>query len=170
MIGCSVTMASKALPAPHWRENTGMVPATNMSSRFFSRISKRTVRSLSATTRATPASCVCTAGDAALPASRVKLCTTSAASTGLPSQKRACGCSLKLMALKSCSTCISCASSPYMAMGSSCPRWASDSTIQISTPAGAMPRVVQGLYLSKLLRRSGLRSLSVPPRGAFGLT
>ena len=40
------------------------------------------------------------------------------------------------------------------------------STIQISTPAGALPRVVQGLNLSKLVRRSGLRSRSVPPRGA----
>jgi len=36
-------------------------------------------------------------------------------------------------------------------------------------PAGALPRIVKVLNLSKLLRRSGLRSWSVPPLGATGL-
>ena len=39
-----------------------------------------------------------------------------------------------------------------------------------ASPAGALPRTVKGLNLSKLVRRSGLRSRSVPFFGAAGST
>ena len=69
----------------------------------------------------------------------------------------------KLTLPKSGATWMASASSPYIDSGSSCDRWPSPETIQISTPAGALPRLVQGLYLSKLERRSGFLSLSVLP-------
>ena len=42
--------------------------------------------------------------------------------------------------------------------------------MKIETPAGAEPRIVNGLYLSKLLRRSGLLRYRVPPFFAAGST
>ena len=152
------------------RLNTGSVSATKTWSREASLNSKRTVRASRTRTRAMPATAVWYAGEAPLPESISKLWRTSSASTGSPLLKRASGRSLKVTADRSGSTHSASATRPYMDMGSSCDRWHRPSTIQISTPAGALPRVVQGLYLSKLLRRSGLRRRIVPPTGARGCT
>ena len=43
-----------------------------------------------------------------------------------------------------------------MVPGSSPGRTASVSNMRISTPVGSLPLTVYGLYLSKLVRRSGL--------------
>ena len=65
---------------------------------------------------------------------------------------------------------ISCANRPYIVMGSSADKVAKDSIMNKEMPAGALPLVVKGLNLSKLLRRSGLRRYRVPPLGAWELT
>ena len=110
------------------------------------------------------------AGAAAGPACISKLYLTSAAVTGEPSWKRACWFSRKLTDDLSGATRIDSASSPYMVCGSSPDITASVSNMKSITPVGAAPRGVKGLNLSKLVRRSGLRSTSVPPLGAFGFT
>jgi hypothetical protein len=71
---------------------------------------------------------------------------------------------------RSGATIICCASTPYIACGSSIDGTASGSIMNIVMPAGELPRVVKGLNLSKLERRSGLRRFSVPRLGACGLT
>jgi hypothetical protein len=98
------------------------------------------------------------------------VCTTSSGVTGSPLLKRAVGRMRKLTEEKSGSTWIASASSAYIVAGSSCDMCARPSTIHTRMPAGALPRVVHGLNLSKLVRRSGLRSRSVPPLGASGFT
>jgi hypothetical protein len=57
-----------------------------------------------------------------------------------------------------------------MVCSSSLPSTVSDSNMKMPMPAGEFPLVVNGLNLSKLERRSGLRRLIVPPFGASGLT
>ena len=99
-----------------------------------------------------------------------KLCLTSAAVTASPFVNRAFGCNLKATALRSGATRIASASRPYIVAGSSPDITASGSNMKIIIPAGELPRVVNGLNLSKLLRRSGLRRYSVPPLGASGST
>ena len=91
-------------------------------SRERSRSSKRTVRSSSTTTRASPATCVWKSGDACLPDSIVKLCSTSRASTGSPLLKRAFGFRRKVIDERSDATFIDSASRPYIVCGSSCAR------------------------------------------------
>ena len=152
------------------RENTGIVPHTKICSRDFSRSSKRTVRASITTTRSIAATVVWYEGVASLDSSMAWLWRTSSAVTASPLLKRACGWMRKLTAEKSGATNIASASSPYIVEGSSCPRCARPSTIQIMMPAGELPRTVQGLNLSKLVRRSGFFSLMVPPLGASGLT
>ena len=161
-----------ALPSttPHLRLNTGMAPAVKGCSRIFSRNRKRTVRASTTSQRSMPSNAVCTFGAAPLLVSIWKLCTTSSGSTGSPLLKRASGRSLKLTLLKSGATQMASASRPYMVDGSSCARWARPSTIQYTTPPGELPRVVQGLNLSKLVRRSGFFRRNVPPLGASGFT
>jgi len=65
---------------------------------------------------------------------------------------------------------MSSASSPYIVDSSSPDMMASVSNMKIITPAGELPLTVNGLNLSKLVRRSGLRRYSVPPLGASGFT
>ena len=60
------------------------------------------------------------------------------------------------------------ATTPYIVCGSSPERMASVSKVRITSPPGELPRVVNGLYLSKLVRRSGFFRRSVPPLGAAG--
>ncbi len=67
-------------------------------------------------------------------------------------------------------TSISSATIPYSVPGSSPERMASDSNISVDRPAGDCPLIVNGLNLSKLDRRSGFCSCSVPPFGASGFT
>ena len=111
-MGTSVTISSIALPAPHLRENTGIVAATKTCSRDFSPNSKRTVRLSSATTRAMPVTAVCTKGAAPLLDSILWLCTTSSAVTGSPLLKRASRRIRKLTPAKPGATCMASASRP----------------------------------------------------------
>ena len=96
--------------------------------------------------------------------------TTSAGVTGSPLLNRAFGWRRNDTDDRSGATYIDSANTPYIASGSSIDRIASGSSMNIDSPAGATPRVVYGLNLSKLERRSGLRKFSVPPLGACGLT
>ena len=175
MIGCSLTISSKRLglpsgPKPHLRETTARPPTVTRVSVLRSRRSKRTVRASSTTARSTPASAARSPGAAYLPDIESKLTLTSSAVTASPLVKRALGFSLKLIDDLSGATAIASASSPYIVCNSSLPNTVSDSNMKIPTPAGALPRVVKGLNLSKLERRSGLRRLIVPPLGASGFT
>ena len=94
-----------------------------------------------------------------------KLYFTSAAVTGSPLVKRAFGFSRKLIDDLSGAT----ASPRRAGRTSSAARrrdsTASDSNMKMPRPAGALPLVVKGLNLSKLVRRSGLRRLM---RAALG--
>ena len=57
-----------------------------------------------------------------------------------------------------------------MVAGSSPERTPRVSNIGIVSPAGDCPLIVYGLYLSKLVRRSGFCKNSIPPLGASGFT
>src|SRR5512139_119471 len=170
VIGYSVTISENFFPSPHLRLKIGSVPATNSWSRVRCRRWKRTVLESTISARSMPARTVWYGGDASFEFSVSKLCFTSAGVTGSPFEKRACGRMRNATDEKSGATNIDSASSAYIVDGSSADRCARPSSIQIATPAGALPRVVNGLNLSKLVRRSGLRSRSVLPRGASGLT
>ena len=175
MNGYSLTISSKRFgwpsgPSAHLRENTLRPPTVKSMSVVRSFRSKRNVRSSTTTSRSTPASEARSPGAAYLPDIDSKLYFTSAAVTLSPLAKRAFGCSLKLIDDLSGATAMSSASSPYMVCNSSPDSTASDSNMKTLMPAGALPLVVNGLNLSKLERRSGLRRLMVPPRGASGLT
>jgi hypothetical protein len=78
-----------------------------------------------------------------LPASDSKLYFTSAAVTGSPLLKRASGFRRKVIALRSGSMRISCASRPYIVRGSSAPSTVSGSSMKMAMPAGALPRMVK---------------------------
>ena len=112
-----------------------------------------------------------TAGAAPLLVSMSNECLTSAAVTGSPLLKRAFGWRRNVIDDLSGATSISSATRPYIVPGSSPERTASDLEHEESTrPAGELPLSVNGLNLSKLVRRSGLLRWSVPPLGASGLT
>jgi hypothetical protein len=139
------------------RDTTDSPPTVNSMSLVRSRRSKRIVRSSITVAFSMPASEACSPGAAYLPDIESKLYLTSAAVTGSPLLKRAFGCSRKLIDDLSGATAMSSASSPYIVCSSSPDRIASDSIMKMLKPAGALPRVVKGLNLSKLDRRSGLR-------------
>ena len=119
---------------------------------------------------AMPARPVRTAGAASLLVSMSNEYLTSAAVTGSPLVNRAFGFRRNATHDLSGATWMSSASRPYMVSGSSPERTASVSNISVARAAGDWPFTVNGLNLSKLVRRSGCDSCIVPPFGASGFT
>ena len=161
VIGYSVMISSSGFglpsaPWPHLREKTGSAPILKIMSSVRSARSKRIVRSSMICAPFAPSYCARTAGAAPLLVSMSNECLTSAAVTGSPLLKRALGLIRIVIDDLSGGTSISSASTPYIVPGSSPERSASDSNIRMETPVGGLPFSVNGLNLSKLVRRSGL--------------
>ncbi len=154
---------------PHLRENTGIPPASSGISRVATLYSKRIVSRSTTTARAICPKYTENCGRACGLFSVSNENLTSSAVTASPFEKRASGLMWKVVEKPSGATSMSSASRQYaLATSSELP------VVRLSnispSPGAGLPRSVNGLNLSKLVRRFGFARTSVPSRGASGFT